>query len=258
MKVTVAAKTDAGRVRKKNEDRCGYDERAGIYVVCDGMGGEAAGEVAAELSVRAVLDYFEKAELSDNLEDEMIAAIELANTRVREAAAADARYHKMGSTLVAVLIRNGAAVMGNVGDTRGYLLHEGELRQISVDHSLVAEQVRRGILTAEQAQSSPFNNIVTRALGAADSVEADFATIDVHPHDTFLLASDGVIKFVAEEKLREIVNSAEDLSAATEAIVTAALNNGSDDNATCMLVRCEKAGIGDFLHRPEAAAKVFG
>ena len=241
MQVKVAAKSDVGRVRKKNEDRCGYDERAGIFVVCDGMGGEAAGEVAAELALRTILNYYGNSDLGGNLEDGLRSAIKLANAAVREAALADVRYKKMGSTIVAAATRGETAAVANVGDSRGYLLRDGEIRQVTTDHSLVAEQVRRGMLKEEDLETSPWKNIVTRTIGGKDVVEPDVALIELRPGDTLLVATDGVTKSVPDPKLREIVASAGSLDAACEQLIKSALDNGSDDNTTCLLLHFEKA-----------------
>jgi serine/threonine protein phosphatase PrpC len=258
MKISVAATTDVGRVRKKNEDRCGYDEHAGIYVVCDGMGGQAAGEVAAELAVRTILNYYGRPNGSGELEGEVRAALELANSAVLDAAAAEPRYNKMGSTVVAISIRDNSAAVANVGDSRGYLLRDGMLQQITKDHSLVAEQVRRGMLSAEQAESAPWKNIVTRALGSPENAEPDVAVIDLQPHDTLIAATDGVIKFVSDNKLCEIAASDRSLEDACKLLVQTALDGGSDDNATCMLIRAERAGLSTLLHRASATPTILG
>ena len=241
MEITVAAKTDVGRVRKKNEDRCGYDERSGIYVVCDGMGGQAAGEVAAELAVKTILEFYGKNQRKGDLEGELRNAITLANTAIRKLADSEPRYHKMGSTVVAIAVAGDKAGVANVGDARGYLLRGGEVKQITVDHSLVAEQVRRGMLKPEEAEKAPWKNVVTRALGGADDVEPDVMSVDLHPYDRFIVATDGVTKFVPDNKIKEIVAGTYDLQAACRKLVQTALDNGSDDNATAMLLSSSEA-----------------
>ena len=258
MQITVGAKSDVGRVRKKNEDRCGYDEKAGIYVVCDGMGGQAAGEVAAELAVRTILDYYSNPGLSGDLEKDVRGAIEKANSEILQAAEADVRYRKMGSTVVAVAIRENTAAIGNLGDARGYLLRDGVLRQVTKDHSLVAEQVRRGLLKPEEAEKAPWKNVVTKALGGAPTTEADVEVVKLEPNDTVIAATDGVIKFLSDDKLREIVSGASKIEKACELVVNAALDGGSDDNATCMLIRCEKAGATAPNGGKASAATILG
>lgn len=258
MQITVGAKSDVGRVRKKNEDRCGYDENAGIYVVCDGMGGQAAGEVAADLAVRTILAYYSRPDLTGNLEQDVRGAIEKANAEILQAADADIRYHKMGSTVVAVAIRDNTAAIGNLGDARGYLLRDGVLRQVTKDHSLVAEQVRRGLLKPEEAENAPWKNVVTRALGGAPTTEADVEVVELQPNDTVIAATDGVIKFLSDEKLREIVAGGTKIEDACASVVNAALDGGSDDNATCMLIRCEKAGAAAINARSASAATILG
>jgi len=258
MQVKFAAKTEVGRVRKKNEDRCGYDERAGIFVVCDGMGGEAAGEVAAELALRTILNYYGRSDLGGNLEADLRSAIQLANTAIREVARSDVRYKKMGSTIVAASTRGDSAAVANVGDSRGYLLRDGAIRQVTTDHSLVAEQVRRGLLKEEDLEKSPWKNIVTRTLGGKDDVEPDVALVDLRPGDTLLVATDGVTKSVPDPKLREIVASANSLDAACELLIKSALDNGSDDNTTCLLLHFEKTPWLSRAHSGGSGSVILG
>ena len=239
MQITVSAKTDVGRVRKKNEDRCGFDERAGIYVVCDGMGGQASGEVAADIGVRTILDYFAQNGRSGNPENDLRLAIQMANSAIRQKAQSDPQFHKMGSTVVAISVRGDSAAVANVGDARGYLLREGVISQLTKDHSLVAEQVRRGMLKPEEAEKAPWKNVITRALGGADEVEPDVAILDLRLRDTLIVVTDGVSKSLPDAQLREIVIGTKELDSACERVVTKALDNGSDDNATCMLLGCD-------------------
>ncbi len=258
MQVAVGAKSDVGRVRQKNEDRCGYDQNAGIYIVCDGMGGQAGGEVAAELAMRTMLEFYAQPGLSGDLENDLRTAIHTANSAILQAAEADMRYQKMGSTVVAVSIRDSTAAVGNLGDARAYLLRDGVLRQVTTDHSLVAEQVRRGLLSREQAETSPWKNVVTRALGGAETTEPDVEVIQLQTNDLLIAATDGVIKFLPDDKLRDLVLDGGKLDEICALVVRTALDAGSDDNATCMLIRCENSGKTALKKRPSTHIMLGG
>ncbi len=242
MQFSVGARSDVGRVRQKNEDRCGYDQNAGIYIVCDGMGGQAGGDVAAELAMRTMLEFYAQAGRSGDLENDLRTAIHAANTAILQAAEADIRYRRMGSTVVAISIRDTTAAVGNLGDARAYLLRNRVLRQVTTDHSLVAEQVRRGLLSPQQAEASPWKNVVTRALGGAETTEPDVEVIQLQTNDVLIAATDGVVKFLPDDKLRNLVLDGGKLDEICEVVVRTALDAGSDDNATCMLIRCEDGG----------------
>ena len=182
----VAGRTDVGRVRPSNEDNFGYDERLGVFVVCDGMGGHAAGEVASQIAVDTVLSYFrdtkpaveEDAYLDDApLGARLLAeAVKKANDAILAYADENKNTSGMGTTLVAARFADGIFSIANVGDSRIYLFREGQLLQLTEDHSLVMEQVRRGMITLEQAKQSSAQNIITRALGTDESTLPDLAS----------------------------------------------------------------------------------
>lgn len=248
--VQVAARTDVGCVRNNNEDHFGYEAACGIYVVCDGMGGQAAGEVASNLAVETVLDYFRRyspqgsfPQIGENFDDispaanALASAVQAAGIRIFQQAMEHPERHGMGSTLAALLLDDAKASVGHVGDSRVYLLRNGSMRQLTFDHSLVMEQVRRGLMSLEEAERSAMQNIITRALGPEENVEPDVVDVDVLPGDTFLLATDGLTKLVPDNRLREIISSAPDLEKASDALIQAARQAGGDDNITCILVR---------------------
>jgi PPM family protein phosphatase len=248
--VQVAGRTDVGCVRSNNEDSFGYDSDWGVYVVCDGMGGQAAGEVASQLGVDTVLEYFRRysAEgnyplIGENFDDispqanALASAVQAAGIRIFHEALEHPERQGMGSTIVALLARNGKASIAHVGDSRAYLLRDGKIRQLTTDHSLVMEHVRRGLMTVEEAERSSIQNIITRALGSEENAEPDVQDVEVSPGDTFLLATDGLTKLVKEPRLLEITKSAPTLEQACEALVAAARAAGGDDNITCLLVR---------------------
>src|SRR5438045_6846674 len=143
----------------------------------------------------------------------------------------------MSSTIVALAIEDCSFTVGHVGDSRTYLIRSGTIRQLTEDHSLVMEQVRRGLITKEEAEQSEMQNIIIRALGSEATVQPDFQDLVALPHDVLLLASDGLTKHVKDERLREMVEKASSLEAACEQLIQAARNDGGDDNITCLLIR---------------------
>jgi len=250
LSVQVAGRSDVGCVRTNNEDNFGYDAEHGVYVVCDGMGGQAAGEVASELAVETVLDYFRRysgagsyPQVGEKFDDisananALASAVQAAGLRVLQEALEHPGRQGMGTTMVALFVREGKASIAHVGDSRAYLLRDGEIRLLTADHSLVMEQVRRGLMTLEEAERSSMQNIITRALGSEDGGEPDVQDVPVATGDIFLLATDGLTKLVKEQELREITSSASSLEKACDALIAAARAAGGDDNITCLLVR---------------------
>jgi len=266
--VEVAAKTDVGLKRKNNEDNYGFDTNLGVLVLCDGMGGTAAGEVASRLAVQCVLDYFRHSKEMGHFPitasnrpgasptaDAVLGAIAIANTAIREAGLHNSRQMGMGSTIVVALVRDSEITIGHVGDSRAYLLHENRLRQLTEDHSLVAEQLRRGFISSNEAAGSALKNIVTRALGIADNVEADVQELAITSGDVLLLACDGLTKVVSDDQIASIVAKSETLEKAAAVLVESAKENQSDDNITCVLARFRKR---PRFHIRRAANKTEG
>jgi protein phosphatase len=166
----------------------------------------------------------------------------------------------MGSTIVAVLLIGNELVIGHVGDSRVYLLREGELRQLTQDHSLVMEQVRRGLITREQAAESEMQNIIIRALGSEQSVQPDIEELNLMSGDTVMLATDGLTKLLRDEEIRNIVQNSDSVSAACDRLIDAAKANGGDDNITCLLLRVVEEPwhqrlLGKFLRNGGAHGK---
>src|SRR5208282_6079493 len=239
LSIEVAGQSDVGCVRANNEDNFGYDWRYGIYVVCDGMGGEAAGEVASKIGVDSVLGYcrqvvktkdnppapkvFEGVSARANV---LVNAIHLANQQIRLAAAQDPAPRGMGSTIVALLVEGRMYSVAHVGDSRIYLLRKGTIQQLTDDHSLVMEHVRRGLITAEQAQRSDLQNIILRALGTEETVEPDLADLVAEPGDTLLLTSDGLTRHVSEGGILEIIDHASSSKEACSRLIDAAKQGG--------------------------------
>ncbi len=247
--IEVAGKSDVGSVRKNNEDNFGYDTRYGIFVVCDGMGGQAAGEVASKMSVDVMLEYFRQnngsvpvdARKFEGVSERANAlgnAIAKANAAVYQASHKGKSEHAgMGSTIASVLLRDTFLSVGHVGDSRVYLIRNGQIQQLTNDHSLVMEQVRRGLMTQQEAEHSEIQNIILRALGSEEKVEPDLQDVICQLNDVLLLASDGLTKLVNDAAILEIVQRAPTLAGACEQLVESAKKQGGDDNITCLLIR---------------------
>jgi len=251
LRVDVAGKSDVGCVRSNNEDNFGFDTRCGIFVVCDGMGGMAAGEVASKIGVDVVLNYFREGSeggtfvpfgvQQENAPARLNAlgsAIQLANSVIFEAAKRQAAHSGMGSTIVAVQVEGGDSYsVGHVGDSRVYLVRGNTIRQLTNDHSLVAEQVRRGLMTVEEAKRSTVQNIITRALGSEQSVTPDLDQDVAMEGDTLVLCSDGLTQHVEDREIAAMVNSAPELESACDAMIEKAKERGGFDNVTVLLIR---------------------
>jgi len=250
--VEVAGKTDIGCVRTNNEDNFGYDTRYGIFVVCDGMGGQAAGEVASKMAVDAVLTYYRTSaqkrhfpkvgEQIDSVTDRanhLASAIHLANQAVYDAASSHAAHQGMGSTVVSVSFEGHGAFysIGHVGDSRIYLVRNGEIEQLTNDHSLVMEQVRRGLITLAEARVSKMQNIIIRALGTEPEVKPDLDDKLAQPGDVVVLCSDGLTRHVPDDSIAEVVSNTSDLRQACDLLIGAARDGGGEDNITCLLLR---------------------
>ena len=242
-----AGKTDVGRVRANNEDNFGYDVDHQIFVLCDGMGGEAAGEIASGLTVNKILSYFRDGAVPvvDQPEDEEVSesarllrsAVQVANQAVYREALANPEHTGMGTTVVAVLFGDDSLAVAHLGDSRLYRIRGDAIEQLTTDHSVVMEQVRRGLLTIEEAARSHMQNLITRALGLRESVEPELGAEPVSAGDVLLLCSDGFSRFVPEQRTLELLGQSKDLQQCCDSLVEAAKQLGSDDNITCVLVR---------------------
>jgi len=248
--IEYAGKSDLGCVRTNNEDNFGYDARYGVFVVCDGMGGAAAGEVASKLAVDTVLNYFRDAANggpypaagaslphTSERSQAVFWAIQQANRAILATGAKHIEQSGMGSTIAVALIHQSQLTIGHVGDSRIYLIRRGTIKQLTHDHSLVMEQVRRGLISKEEAEHSDLQNIIIRALGCDEGVEPDLADCIAMPDDILLLASDGLTKNVPDEQIRTLIEGAAALDQACDALILAAKKKGGDDNITCVLIK---------------------
>jgi len=252
----VAAVSDVGKKRPGNEDSFGYSVEHGVYVVCDGLGGAAAGEVASSMAVDEVLRLLtnrtvdEKAPLHTWIEETVHAANKVILTRAQS----DRNLTGMGTTLVGMVTEGSRVLIFNVGDSRCYLMRRPALDQseenqstpqqprlqlISIDHSLVQEQVRLGRMTRAEAARSPFRSIITRALGTQSDVEPDLFEVEAEPGDIFLLCSDGLTSEVSDAEIESLLAEDQPLDKLCVSLVAAANEAGGRDNITCLLVRAE-------------------
>jgi protein phosphatase len=237
VKLAAASATDQGLVRSNNEDSFLIDDQRALFAVADGMGGHRGGEVASRTAIEAL-----RAAVANGaaLHD----AITRANTAVLDRAEHDDELTGMGTTMTAVIAVGGRQLLiGHVGDSRAYLLHDGELTRATEDHSLVEELVREGRLTPEQAESHPQRAIVTRALGVDDDVQVDLYTLDIEAGDRVVLCSDGLTTMVRERDIERIARTEADPQRLAEALVRAANDAGGEDNTTVVIVDVLEADV---------------
>lgn len=233
MKVRVGATTDVGVVREQNEDS--YLVRAPIFAVADGMGGHRGGEVASRLALETV-DRMSR----EDHEIDLRSAVRDANRVVLERASGDTALSGMGTTLTLLRVEGPRVRLAHVGDSRAYLLRDGELRQLTDDHTLVNRMVREGKLTEEEARIHPHRSILTRALGVDGDIEIDVFTVELDPGDRILLCSDGLTTIVGDEEIRAVLTSRADPQEACDELVTAANRGGGPDNITVVVLDIEE------------------
>ncbi len=240
--------SDVGRVRSNNEDCYRIVPDLGLLVLSDGMGGEAHGEIASALAVETVVKHCMEGENNPALPvfgetqagwsartKRLSSAVHLANKKIFESAAQHPEQSGMGATLTAVWVQENSLSLAHVGDSRAYILRTGALQQLTSDHSLVAEQVRRGILTTAQAEESEMQSVLLRALGANPDVEVDAEEQPLFPRDTLLLCSDGLTRMVMEPEIAGALQSEPDPVKAAERLVALANERGGADNITVIV-----------------------
>jgi len=253
--------TDVGRVRTNNEDCFQIVKPLELYVLSDGMGGEAHGEVASAMAVETVVRHCVEAEANPaapffgqpqrNWSDRtkrLSSAVYLANREIFESAKQNTERRGMGATLTAAWIDGSKLSIAHVGDSRAYLLRGGALQQLTNDHSLVAEQVRKGILTPAEAEQSEMQSVLTRALGAQAQVEIDAEELGLFKGDLVLLCSDGLTRMVTEPEIAGTLQAETDPARAAAKLVALANENGGADNVTVLVIRLE-SGFGDWFSR---------
>jgi protein phosphatase len=250
MALEFAGATDVGRKRDHNEDALLVAPEHNLLVVCDGMGGHEAGEVASGIGVDTIKRFFQIAQdpeatwpfRYDRSKDEatnlLSVAVQWANQRIREAGEADSGHKRgMGTTFVGVLLRDGRAHFGWVGDSRGYHFRRGKLNPTTSDHSLLNELIRTGRLSEDEVANFQHKNVITRALGMADMTDLDVTPVELESGDICLVCCDGLTGMVTDERIAEILTQEPNLDAACKKLVEEANGNGGVDNITVGLVR---------------------
>jgi len=254
MKITSEALSDVGRKRKGNEDAHVVNLEQGLYVVADGMGGHAAGEVASRIAVESIEEFVTLTGGNQEITwpfglDETISydgnrlktAIRHANRRVLEATRESAELEGMATTVAAVLIEGDVANLAHVGDSRIYRWSDEELTLLTSDHSWVNEQIQTGVISPEQARSHPLRNVVTRALGGRADLRVDIQALKMKEGDVLLLCSDGLTTMISDEEIAGALRSSGgDIGQAAQALVDDANGHGGEDNITVVLMKFEE------------------
>ncbi len=249
LRLDVAQLTDVGRKREHNEDNMAYvipkdpqvmASKGALFIVADGMGGHAAGEVASEIAVDTVSNAYYQDD-SDDVTDSLLHAIRRANAAIHQRAAENMLRSGMGTTCVAAVLRGNMAYIANVGDSRAYLIRGSQVRQISQDHSWVAEQVRAGLLTEDQARTHAQRNVITRCLGTQAEVDIDVFQEELSEGNSLVLCTDGLSGLVSEEELQRIVDQYVPQQSVYH-LVERANENGGPDNITAIVVRIQEVG----------------
>jgi protein phosphatase len=242
---TAAAVSDRGRKRPSNEDAFGFSVDHGVYLVCDGMGGAAGGEIASSLAVDEVLRLLSRrAGSKDGAQEaplQLLAqqALCAANDTIYFRSQRNYKLNGMGTTLVGLVVEERRVLVLNVGDSRCYRLRNRILEQLTLDHSLVEEQVRMGRMTRSEALRSPLRNVITRALGTQSHVTPDVFELAAEPGDLFLLCSDGLTRELSDPLIESLLALDLPLEELCGRLVNAAKKAGGNDNITCLLVRAE-------------------
>ncbi|MCB9764879.1 MAG: Stp1/IreP family PP2C-type Ser/Thr phosphatase [Alphaproteobacteria bacterium] len=251
MRITSCGITDVGMKRTNNEDNYLINDELNLFVVCDGMGGHVGGEYASAIAVNTVEEVLSTLESDPDIsvgdDDDPIErtreklryAIRLAGKRIFEKAAAEPEYKGMGTTALVLIVDRGNFFIAHVGDSRGYLLREGRIEQLTEDHSLVNEKIKAGVLTVEEARTHKLRNIITRSLGYMEEVEIDIQMRAVRRGDRFMLCSDGLSNLVTTAEIGEALarNSPQE---AARGLVSMACDRGGDDNITVVVVRVDE------------------
>lgn len=257
MRFTCAGNTDVGVVRSGNEDNFLVDHQRGVFIVADGMGGHAAGEVASDMAVDIIARQTEGIrKLGDEAASERMGeAIRSANAAIFERTLAEHDKRGMGTTVTVMVLFARKYLIGQVGDSRAYLLRDGKLAQITKDHSYVQEQVDAGLLTPEQARTHPYSNVITRCVGANEEVVPDIYYGSIRSDDIILLASDGLTGMLDDDHLHQILQSEGGPDTWVDRMIADANRRGGLDNITVVVVRIDEVDPNTGEHRiPVATA----
>jgi protein phosphatase len=253
MKIRYAAKTDVGMKRTHNEDYFSLIEDEQLFIVADGMGGHAMGEVASKMAADTLGEFYQRTKDEDAtwpykmdrqlsyVENRLVCGIKLANWRIYEAATKDPRCKGMGTTLVSCLVNGDKVYFAHVGDSRGYRIRHGEIKQMTRDHSLLEDyKEAKPDMSEDEQKNFPHKNVITRALGMRDTVQVDIKHDSIEDGDTFLLCCDGLSGMIDDKRMLELVSTSNgDLEKAVATLVDQANRNGGVDNITVILLQCQ-------------------
>lgn len=252
MKIRYAAKTDVGMKRTHNEDYFSLIEDEQLFLVADGMGGHASGEVASKMAAETIGEFYQRTREDEDatwpykmdrslsyIENRLVCGIKLANLRIFETSNRDLRYKGMGTTIVSTLISGDKIYVGHVGDSRVYRVREGGIQQLTRDHSLLEDyKEAKPDMTEEEERNFPHKNVITRALGMRETVQVDIRSHQIKSGDVYILCSDGLSGMVVDDQICQIASNAKSLERAVAELVDAANRNGGTDNVTTLLLQC--------------------
>lgn len=250
LKLRYAGNTHVGMKRSHNEDNLAILADENLYMVADGMGGHASGEVASQMAVETVADFFRETSKDEDItwpykmekgrkyeENRLAAGIKLANLRIYETAAQNAAQRGMGTTMVALAFSGNSAYLGHVGDSRIYRLRGEELEQVTEDHSLLNDYIKMKDLTEQEIENFPHKNVIVRALGMKETVQVDVAHETPEPGDLYMLCSDGLNGMITDAIIREVmIENRDDLEECCNELIQAANDGGGNDNVTVVVV----------------------
>lgn len=250
MRIEIAGQTDVGRKRAHNEDNFAILGEFGLYIVADGMGGHASGEVASQMAIDTMREFFASTQDDPDKtwpykmdrtkgyeENRLVTGIKLSNLRIFESARHNPQQRGMGTTIVSLFVTQQGVYLAHVGDSRIYRLREGRLDQLTEDHSLLNDYKKMKHLTEEEIANFPHKNVIVRALGMKETVKVDTRFEEPRLGDVMVLCSDGLAGPVSDEEIRSIVLAAPDLKTASQRLIDRANENGGPDNVTCVLAR---------------------
>jgi len=253
MKLTSAGRTHVGMKRTHNEDSLRLCREENLFVVADGMGGHASGEVASQMSVETLAEFFRATSEDDEItwpykmekdrrydENRVATGIKLSNRRIFESAARDARLKGMGTTIAATFFVNNTCYIGHVGDSRVYRYRKGRLLQLTEDHSLLNDYIKMRQLTPEEIEAFPHKNVIVRALGMKETVRVDVTHELPETGDVYLICSDGLSGMINDNEIAQYLGVDSDLDTQCQTLIDAANKNGGTDNITVILVRYEQ------------------
>ena len=255
MKIRYAAKTDVGMKRTHNEDYFSLIEDEQLFIVADGMGGHASGEVASKMAADTISEFYQRTREDEDatwpykmdrslsyIENRLVCAIRLANLRIFETASRNIRYKGMGTTIVSTLVCGDKIYVGHVGDSRCYMVRNGSISQLTRDHSLLEDyKEAKPDMTKEEEENFPHKNVITRALGMRDTVQVDIGVHQIQSGDVYLLCSDGLSGMITDDEIHGTVSQCDNLERAVAELVDGANRAGGTDNVTTLLLQCVAA-----------------